>query len=100
MMRSGRKTKRSPKAERTFPPASGIQNHDTPGSPGKLLSKPGFLSRFRSNKSAPQEPPPITSTSPGRITPEQPESRASSERQKSRDNSPKSNASSTYRNLS
>ena len=102
MMRNGKKTKRSPKAERAVP-SGGIQEQE-PVSPGKPPSKPSFLSRFRSNKSTPQEPPPVASNSPGRVTPEQSESRASSERQKSQDNSPKSMttsvASSTYRNLS
>ena len=76
-----------------------------PSSPGKAPSKPGFLSRFlSSSKSTTQEPPPLPSPPTGRITPELPESRESSEKQKSRDGSPKSMtiglASSTYRNLS
>jgi len=106
MMRSGRKAKRSPKTERTLPPGSGIQEEMPVSPPGKPASKPGFLSRFRSSKqSTPQEPPPLPTTSPGRVTPEQqPESRASSERHRSQDSSPKSMTislgSSTYRNLS
>ena len=106
MMRSGKKNKRqqSPKTARTLP-NSGVQEQEIPPSPGKPPSKPGFLSRFRSNKSStPQELPPIPPIPPGRVTPEQSESRASSERQKSQNNSPKSItaslASSTYRNLS
>ena len=106
MMRSGKKNKRqqSPKTERTLPHGA-VQEHEIPASPGKPTSKPGFLSRFRSNKSStPQELPPVPPIPPGRVTPEQSESRASSERQMSQDNSPKSItvslASSTYRNLS
>src|SRR5271155_5951961 len=105
-MMSGRRMKRlqSPKAEKTYPAV--LQEQEIPASPGKppSSSKSGFLSRFRSNKSAPQEPPPVPSTSAGRVTPEQSESRASSDHQKSRDNTPKSGAiglaSSTYRSLS
>ena len=101
---SGRRMKRlqSPRAEKTYP--STLQDQEIPASPGKPPSKSGFLSRFRSSKSAPQEPSPIPSTSAGRITPEQSESRGSSDHPKSRDNSPKSGtiglASSTYRSLS
>jgi hypothetical protein len=106
IMRSGKKNKRqqSPKTTRTLP-SCGIQEHEIPASPGKPPSKPGFLSRFLSNKSStPQEIPPVPPIPPGRVTPEQSESRASFEPQKSQDNSPKSVttslASSTYRNLS
>ena len=101
---SGRRMKRlqSPKAEKTYPAA--LQEQEIPASPGKPPSKSGFLSRFRSNKPTPQEPPPVPSASAGRVTPEQPESRGSSDHQKSRDTSPKSVtiglASSTYRSLS
>ena len=105
-MKSGKKNKKqhSPKPERTYP-GLGVHEQESPVSPGRNLSKPGFLSRFRSSKSTPQEttPPPLTTA--GRVTPEQSESgRTSSEKQKSRDSSPKSPtmglASSTYRNLS
>jgi hypothetical protein len=95
----------SPKAEKTYPPA--LQEQEIPASPGKppSTSKSSFLSRFRSNKSTPQEPAPVPFASAGRVTPEQSESRgSSSDHQKSRDSSPKSGAiglaSSTYRSLS
>ena len=100
---SGRRIKRlhSPKVERTYP--STLQEPEIPASPGKPPAKSGFLSRFRSSKPAPQEQPPIPSTSTGRLTPEHSESRAS-DHQKSQDNSPKAGtigvASSTYRSLS
>jgi hypothetical protein len=105
-MKSSKKTKKqqSPKFERTFP-SFGLQEQEIIASPGRSVSKPGFLSRFLSGKSTAQDPPPVASTPAGRTTPEQSESsRASSEKQKSRDSSPKSItvglASSTYRNLS
>lgn len=104
-MKSGKKSKKnqSPKADRTYP-HGGLQEQEIPASPGKVASKPGFFTRFLSNKSSSQDPAPLPSPPTGRITPEQSESRDSSEKQKSRDNSPKSItiglASSTYRNLS
>lgn len=105
-MKTGKKTKKhgSPSIERTRP-SFGSNEHEVPPSPGKPPSRPGFLSRLLSNKSINQETPAIVSpTGNGRVTPEQTESRESSERQKSRDGSPKSMttgiASSTYRSVS
>ena len=104
-MKSGKKNKKnqSPKADRTYP-HGGLHEQEIPASPGKVASKPGFLSRFLSSKSSSQDPPPLPSPPTGRITPEQHDNRVSSEKQKSRDSSPKSVgiglASSTYRNLS
>src|SRR5579859_2464216 len=104
-MKSGKKNKKnqSPKADRAYP-HGGLHEQEIPASPGRVVSKPGFFTRFLSSKSSSQDPPPLPSPPTGRITPEQSESRESSERQKSRDSSPKSItiglASSTYRNLS
>jgi hypothetical protein len=104
-MKSSKKNKnsQSPKTGRTYP-GGGLQEQEIPTSPGKGSSKPGFFSRFLSSKSSIQETQPIPIPATGRVTPDQPETRESSEKQKSRDNSPKSItiglASSTYRNLS
>lgn len=107
-MKTGKKSKKhgSPSVERTRPGAGPNEHEIIPASPGKAPSRPGFLSRFLSSKSINQDTPTIPSTTfnNGRVTPEQSERRESSERQKSRDGSPKSVtvglASSTYRNLS
>src|SRR6202011_5470233 len=76
---------------------------EIPASPGRAPHKQGFLSRFLS-KATPHEPPPIPSTSAGRITPESRDRSDSFEKHGSRDNSPKSPpvslASSTYRSFS
>jgi hypothetical protein len=104
-MKSSKKNKgsHSPKSARTYP-GGGLQEQEIPASPGKASSKSGFFSRFLPSKSIPQETQPIPIAVKGRVTPDLPESRESSEKQKSRDNSPKSItiglASSTYRNLS
>ena len=106
-MRSSKKNKKpfsSPKADKSVPIPSNYQEQEIPASPGRTSSKPGFLSRFRSKQPSSQDLASAAVQSTGRITPEQAESRTSSEKQKSRDNSPKSNpislASSTYRSLS
>ena len=111
-MRSSKKTKKpfsSPKADKSVPATATsnnfIQEQEIPASPGRTSSKPGgFLSRFRSKQPSSQDLAAAAAQSTGRITPEQSESRTSSEKQKSRDNSPKSIpislASSTYRSLS